>query len=90
MSAKAVTAANGAPELDIDVDYLFVYAAEPPHHPEQWMRLVNQDGWVVTFAAWPTASPGPAPSVSASGSPINPYEAGQQHGVAGCQAATST
>jgi len=125
MSAKAVTASNGAPELDIDVDYLFVYAAEPPHHPEQWMRLIDEEVWDVEFAQWqgaatafepfitfsanggkagascgttdgyvhpdwPTESALPNPSDSGSGAPLNPYVAGQNRTVPGCQANTGT
>jgi len=51
MHAQAATN-GGSPELDIYVDYLFTYAAEPPHHPEDWMRLVSEAAWDVSFGDW--------------------------------------
>ena len=51
MSATAATY-KGAKVLDIHVDYLFAYAVEPPHHPEQWMRLVSNAGWLLRFGNW--------------------------------------
>jgi hypothetical protein len=52
MHAKAVKDSNGVYELDIDVDYLFVYPIEPPHQPGDWMRIVNEVGWTVHFGNW--------------------------------------
>jgi hypothetical protein len=51
MSATAGTY-KGAKVLNIHVDYLFTYAVEPPHHPEQWMRLVSNAGWLLQFGNW--------------------------------------
>jgi hypothetical protein len=51
MSATAGTY-EGAKVLNIHVDYLFTYAVEPPHHPEQWMRLVSNAGWLLMFGNW--------------------------------------
>lgn len=128
MSARAATADNGGDELVVHVDYIFVYPIEPPHEPDDWMRVVNEVVWTMTFADWqgsassfapwvnatsgnvggvsgvdcgttdgyshpdyPTNSgPSAQPSVSASGTPENPYVAGQQRSVPGCQATTGT
>jgi hypothetical protein len=51
MYAMATTD-DGSPELDIHVDYLFTYAVEPPHDPENWMRLVSEAAWVLSFGDW--------------------------------------
>ena len=40
MSARAATD-QGDPVLDINVNYRFVYAIEPPHAPADWMRIVG-------------------------------------------------
>ena len=43
---------SGTEVLQINVDYDFVYAVEPPGMPAQWMRIVQQRyGWV-DFARW--------------------------------------
>jgi hypothetical protein len=55
MHAQAATN-GGSPVLDIYVDYLFTYAAEPPHHPEDWMRLVSEAAWDVSFGDWQGAA----------------------------------
>lgn len=41
MSARSAMD-QGDTVLDIDVDYRFVYAVEPPHAPADWMRVVGQ------------------------------------------------
>jgi hypothetical protein len=46
------TRVQGYPELDVDVDYLFIYPIEPPHQPENWMRVVNEVAWTVHFGRW--------------------------------------
>ena len=124
MHAKAVNK-NGW-ELDVSVDYLFVYPIEPPHRPGDWMRVVNEVVWTVAFANWQGSGSSFAPwvnstssrggvsgadcgatdgyshpdypvntvpstqsSASPSGSPINPYVAGQtMNGT--CQQTTGT
>lgn len=50
VSAKA--ADKGGEELDVTVDYLFSYPVEPPHHPEDWTRVVAEAAWTVAFAHW--------------------------------------
>ena len=42
MSARAGVD-QGYTVLDIDVNYRFVYAVEPPHAPADWMRVVGQE-----------------------------------------------
>jgi hypothetical protein len=55
VSAQAATD-DGEAELDVHVDYLFVYAVEPPHHPEDWMRLVSEASWILSFGNWQGAA----------------------------------
>jgi hypothetical protein len=43
---------SGRTALRVQVDYLFVYAIEPPGHPDDWMRIVAQDYGDVYFAQW--------------------------------------
>jgi hypothetical protein len=114
---------DGSSLLDIHVDYLFTYAAEPPHHPEDWMRLVSEEAWIVSFGDWQGAATpfepwfsidgddGVAgnscgnkdgfvhpdwpsnrqaePSVSASGTSVDPYALGQSRSAT-CQGTTGT
>jgi hypothetical protein len=42
----------GRKALRVKVDYLFVYAVEPPGHPDDWMRIVVQDYDTLDFAQW--------------------------------------
>jgi hypothetical protein len=51
MSAVAGTY-QGERVLKIHVEYLFAYAVEPPGHPDQWMRLVSDAGWLLIFGDW--------------------------------------
>jgi hypothetical protein len=124
MSAQA-TKVNGYPELDIDLDYTFVYPIQPPHQPDNWMRVVNEVAWTVHFGswqgvassfapwftssttvggaagtncgetdgyshpAWPVTTSGPQPTVTPSGTPVDPYKAGQTR-TADCQSTTGT
>jgi len=55
MSAQA-SSFKGVKVLDVHVNYLFTYAVEPPHHPEQWMRLVSEAGWLLQFGSWQGAA----------------------------------
>jgi hypothetical protein len=64
MHAKAVKDSNGAYELDVDVDFTFVYPVEPPSHPDDWMRVVNEVVWTVAFADWQGAASSFAPWVT--------------------------
>lgn len=67
MHAKAVKNSNGAYELDIDIDYLFVYPVEPPRQPYNWMRVVSEVAWTVGFANWPGAASSFAPWLTSPG-----------------------
>jgi hypothetical protein len=51
MSARTVTE-SGTVVLAIEVNYLFAYAIEPPHHPADWMRLVDHQYGSIDFARW--------------------------------------
>jgi hypothetical protein len=66
MSATAGTY-KGAKVLNIHVDYLFAYAVEPPHRPEQSMRLVSNAGWLLRFGNWQGAATAFEPSYSITG-----------------------
>jgi len=52
MYATAVKDSNGSYELDVHLDYLFVYPVEPPHQPADWMRVLNEDQGQVDFGNW--------------------------------------
>ncbi len=121
MHAKAVRDKNGSYELDVDLDYLFVYPVEPPHQATSWMRVVDEEsgsvdfgdwaGATTTFAPWDQFDSSAAgalcgtrdgyqhpdypndlavqPTVSPSGTPVNPYALGQT--VSGtCESTTGT
>jgi len=51
MSARAATN-SGDPVLDIDVNYRFVYAVEPPHAPQDWIRVVASVSGMIQFGNW--------------------------------------
>lgn len=51
MSAGAAVF-SGMTALRVRVNYLFVYAVEPPGHPDDWIRIVAQDYGYVYFARW--------------------------------------
>jgi len=128
MRGKAVKEKDGSYEFDVVVDYLFVYPIEPPHQPDDWMRIVSEVAWTVGFSNWQgapssfapwlesngasagvsgtdcgetdgyshpdypvtvTTTPGAQPSVSPSGTPVNPYVAGKSYKDT-CQATTGT
>jgi hypothetical protein len=67
MYAKAIRHSDGTYELDVFVDYLFVYPIEPPHQPDQWMRVVSEVGWTVAFGNWAGASSTFAPWLADNG-----------------------
>jgi hypothetical protein len=46
------TVFSGTTALRVQVNYLFVYAVEPPGHPDDWMRIVVQDYNTLDFARW--------------------------------------
>jgi len=51
MSARSAVD-QGSTVLDVDVNYRFVYAVEPPHAPADWMRVVGQVTGYVEFNDW--------------------------------------
>ena len=51
MSARSAVD-KGSTILDIDVNYRFVYAVEPPHAPADWMRVVGQVTGYIEFDDW--------------------------------------
>jgi hypothetical protein len=51
MSAGTATV-SGTEVLRIKIDFLFVYAVEPPGKPADWMRVVQQRYGDVDFAQW--------------------------------------
>jgi hypothetical protein len=55
MSARPVRY-HGSAMLDVDVDYIFVYAVEPPREPGRWIRIVAQYSGPVQFGDWAGAS----------------------------------
>jgi hypothetical protein len=67
MYAKAVRNRDGSDELDVHVDYLFVYPIEPPGQSDKWMRVVAEDTWLVQFADWNGAATTFAPWVDTGG-----------------------
>ncbi|HEX7163278.1 MAG TPA: hypothetical protein VF223_18835 [Trebonia sp.] len=68
MHAKAVRDKNGSYELDVDLDYLFVYPVEPPHRAASWMRVVGEESGSVDFGNWAGAATTFAPWDQFSGS----------------------
>jgi hypothetical protein len=55
MSAAATKDNAGIPVLRITIDYLVVYAVEPPNAPADWMRVVSQFDGTVDFGSWQDA-----------------------------------
>lgn len=55
MQAKATTDEHGQPVLEVDVNYLFAYATEPPKAPAEWMRIVAHYNGPVQFGDWSEA-----------------------------------
>jgi hypothetical protein len=68
------TVFSGRTALRVQVDYLFVYAVEPPGHPDDWMRIVAQDYNTVDFAQWDDP-----------GGPLEPWMVSVGAGTAGEQ-----
>lgn len=67
---------SGSAVLRVQVDYMFVYAVEPPGHPADWMRVVVQDVGHVDFARWDDPGGALEPWVSTGGA-----VSGEQCGV---------
>jgi hypothetical protein len=68
MYARAVRNSNGSDELDVHLDYIFVYPVEPPHQPGDAMRVVAEDRWEVQFADWQGTAASFGPWVDGGGS----------------------
>jgi hypothetical protein len=51
MSAGIATS-DGIEVLRVKVDYLFVFAIEPPGKPADWTRIIQQRYGYVDFAQW--------------------------------------
>ena len=52
MYATAAKDSSGNYQLNVHLDYLFVYPVEPPHQPANWMRVLDEDQWPVDFGNW--------------------------------------
>ncbi|HEX6451991.1 MAG TPA: hypothetical protein VF060_21330 [Trebonia sp.] len=52
MSAIAAKDSSGYPILRVKIDYLVVYAIEPPKEPADWMRIVGQFYGTADFGSW--------------------------------------
>jgi hypothetical protein len=68
MSAS-VAKESGTEVLRITVDYLFVFAVEPPGDPADWMRVVQQQSGTVDFAQWDDPGGPLEPWFGVTGSP---------------------
>jgi hypothetical protein len=66
MTARATTD-DGDSVLRIDVNYRFVYPVEPPHAPQDWVRVVAEVDENVEFGNWQGATGSFEPWVSAGG-----------------------
>jgi len=77
MSARS-GADKGRTVLDINVDYRFVYAVEPPHAPADWMRVVGQVSGYVEFNDWQDP-----------GGPIQPWDVSALPAEAGARCGMS-
>jgi hypothetical protein len=61
MHATAAKDSNGNYQLHVHIDYLFVYPIEPPHQPDNWMRVVDENQGTVDFGDWTGAGTSFAP-----------------------------
>jgi cytoskeletal protein RodZ len=77
MSARSATD-QGNTVLDIDVNYRFVYAVEPPHAPADWMRIVGQVTGYVEFENWQDP-----------GGPLQPWDISAFPAESGAQCGTT-
>jgi hypothetical protein len=67
MHGKVVRDSDGSDEFDVSVDYLFAYPIEPPHQPDDWMRVVSEIAWTVGFSNWQGAPSSFAPWLTSNG-----------------------
>jgi hypothetical protein len=65
MSAREATD-QGSEVLDIDVNYRFAYAVEPPRAPQDWMRIVGQVHGYIQFTNWDSSNGSLLPWVSSA------------------------
>lgn len=77
MSARSSTD-QGKTVLDINVNYRFVYAIEPPHAPADWMRIVGQVSGYVQFDDWQDP-----------GGPLQPWDVSAYPAEAGVRCGTT-
>ena len=77
MSARSATD-QGKTVLEINVNYRFVYAVEPPHDPADWMRIVGQVTGYVEFNDWQDP-----------GGPIQPWDISALPSEAGARCGTT-
>jgi hypothetical protein len=77
MSARSGTD-QGRTVLDIDVNYRFVYAVEPPHAPADWMRIVGQVSGYFEFNDWQDP-----------GGPLQPWDVTAAPSEAGARCGTT-
>ena len=66
MHGKVVRDSSGGVDFNVDIDYIFVYPIEPPHQPDNWMRIVNEVVWTVSFSNWQGAASTFAPWIEAA------------------------
>jgi hypothetical protein len=67
MRASTATV-SGIEVLRVTLNYLFVFAVEPPGNPAAWMRIVQQQYGTVDFGRWDSLGSSFEPWFSASGS----------------------
>ena len=77
MSARSAVD-SGKTVLDVDVNYRFVYAVEPPRAPADWMRVVGQVAGYIEFNDWQDP-----------GGPIQPWDASAFPAEAGSRCGTT-
>jgi hypothetical protein len=77
MSARSATD-QGQTVLEINVNYRFVYAVEPPHDPADWMRIVGQVTGYIEFDDWQDP-----------GGPIQPWDISALPSEAGARCGTT-
>ena len=77
MSARSATD-QGQTVLEINVNYRFVYAVDPPHDPADWMRIVGQVTGYIEFDDWQDP-----------GGPIQPWDISALPSEAGARCGTT-
>jgi hypothetical protein len=77
MSAKEAVI-QGSQVIEVNVNYRFVYAVEPPRAPQDWMRIVGQVTGTIQFTNWNSTNGALLPWVVSA----FPAEAGGRCGMA--------